>query len=79
MRLIRLKEVMQTTGLARSTVYKFMKTGQFPQAVHLSARSVGWLESEVLNWISARLDRRLGGSTGQCNVLTIEKLKECKK
>ena len=79
MRLIRLKEVMQKTGLARSTIYKFMKVGTFPQTVQLGVRSVGWLESDVLNWISARLDDRRGGRVGQCDVLTIENLGEDKK
>lgn len=58
MRLIRLKEVMQTTGLARSTIYKVMKSGGFPQAVPLGKRSVAWLEAEVQEWVSARISER---------------------
>lgn len=58
MRLIRLKEVMQTTGLARSTIYKVMKEGSFPSSVPLGARSVAWLDGEVQNWVKARLNER---------------------
>lgn len=34
-RLIRLKEVMHQTGLARATVYKYMKEEKFPLSVSL--------------------------------------------
>lgn len=56
MKVIRLKTVIDQTGLARSTIYKFMKDQQFPQAISLGARSVGWIESEVLDWIKGRVE-----------------------
>ncbi len=58
MRLIRLKEVMRLTGLARSTVYKVMKEGRFPASVALRGKAVAWVESEVQEWIPARLRER---------------------
>lgn len=58
MRLIRLKEVMQLTGLARSTVYKFMKEQRFPSTVPLGVRAVAWVEAEVQDWLQARLNER---------------------
>lgn len=58
MRIIRLQEVMEMTGLARSTVYKYIETGFFPRPVPLGGRSVGWLESEILEWILARVEER---------------------
>jgi prophage regulatory protein len=63
MRIIRLKEVMDLTGLARSTVYKYIAASEFPVPVSLGERCVGWLESEVHDWILARVaerDRGLG-------------------
>jgi len=51
MRLIRLKEVMECTGLARATVYKYIKNGIFPKSVSLGDRAVAWVESEVQEWI----------------------------
>lgn len=63
MRIIRLKEVMGLTGLARSTVYKYVSEGVFPKPVSLGGRCVGWLESEVNIWILERIkerDRSLG-------------------
>ncbi|GGM23607.1 helix-turn-helix transcriptional regulator [Pseudomonas asuensis] len=58
MRIIRLKEVMETTGLARSTVYKYISEGIFPKPVSLGERCVGWVESEVQEWILARIEER---------------------
>lgn len=58
MRIIRLKEVIDTTGLARSTVYKYVAEGLFPKPVSLGDRSVGWVESEVHDWILARIEQR---------------------
>lgn len=58
MRIIRLKEVMDSTGLARSTIYKYISEGAFPKPVSLGERCVGWVESEVQEWIVARIEDR---------------------
>lgn len=58
MRIIRLKEVIESTGLARSTVYKFISDGVFPKPISLGDRSVGWLESEVQDWILDKVKER---------------------
>lgn len=58
MRLIRLKEVMAMTGLARATVYKYIKKGIFPAAVSLGDRAVAWVESEIEEWILEHIAER---------------------
>ena len=58
MRIIRLKEVIYSTGLARSTIYKYIGEGTFPKTVSLGDRCVGWVESEVHEWILARIEER---------------------
>ncbi|MEZ9144905.1 AlpA family transcriptional regulator [Vibrio sp. 10N.286.52.C3] len=58
MRLIKLKEVMTLTSLARSTIYKYMSEGQFPKAVSLGCRSVAWVEEEVTGWVLERIGER---------------------
>ena len=58
MRIIRLKEVIDSTGLARSTIYKYIAEGSFPKRVSLGDRCVGWVESEVHDWILARIEER---------------------
>lgn len=58
MRIIRLKEVMDTTGLARSTIYKYVAESIFPKPVSLGDRCVGWVESEIHDWIMERIEQR---------------------
>ncbi len=58
MRIIRLKEVIDSTGLARSTIYKYIGEGTFPKSVSLGDRCVGWVDSEVHDWILARIEER---------------------
>jgi prophage regulatory protein len=58
MKLIRLKQVMECTGLARSTVYKFIAEGDFPKPVKLGVRVAAWVEAEVLAWINDRVAKR---------------------
>ena len=58
MKIISLDKVMEMTGLARSTIYKHMANQYFPKAIQLGMRCVGWVESEVLEWIQARIAER---------------------
>ena len=56
LRIIRRPEVEAITGLSRSTIYSKIDTGVFPKPIKLSERSVGWLESEVQEWITERIN-----------------------
>ena len=58
MRFIKLKEVMDCTGLGRSTIYKYIEKGEFPKSISLGERAVAWLESEVHDWMMAKLEAR---------------------
>jgi prophage regulatory protein len=52
--ILRLPQVKSRVGLSRSSIYLAMSQGNFPQPVKLGARAVGWLESEVDEWIRAK-------------------------
>ena len=54
---------MEATGLGRSTIYKYISEDWFPKPLPLGGRSVGWLESEVHEWILARIEERDTQST----------------
>ncbi|MEZ9561506.1 helix-turn-helix transcriptional regulator [Vibrio splendidus] len=53
--MIQIREVLMTTVLDHSTIYKWMSEGGFPRAVKLNSRSVRWLENEVQEWITRKL------------------------
>lgn len=54
-RFIRLPAVLAKVGLSRTQVYKMISDGQFPAQVRLSARTVAWLEDQVVDWMNQRL------------------------
>lgn len=51
-RIIRLKTVLQRTGLSRSTLYRKISQGTFPKQIRIAARCAGWRESAVNAWLS---------------------------
>jgi prophage regulatory protein len=53
--ILRRKQVQACTGLSRSTIYLYIKEGQFPKPIALGPRAVGWIESEVSDWIVERM------------------------
>ncbi len=57
---LRRPRVEEKTGLSRSTIYLKIKKGEFPKPIPLGPRSVGWLSSEIDEWISARTNARDG-------------------
>lgn len=57
LKLLRRPEVEARTGLSRSTLYDWMKRGEFPQPVKLGLRIVAWRESDVTEWLESRETR----------------------
>lgn len=52
-KLIRLPRVMELTGLAKSTVWLWVKDGKLPKGTKLSPRVTVWKESDILSWIKS--------------------------
>ena len=53
--MMRLPAVEKITGIRKSTIYRLMKEGQFPQCVQITPRCTAWPESRVLTWIQERI------------------------
>ena len=58
MRIMRLKEVIEKTGLSRSTIYNLISQGKFPKQIDLGARSVGWVDTEIEEWLLSKIELR---------------------
>ena len=52
---LRLPKVKQLTGFGRSQIYHLIKQGKFPKQIHISPKSVAWLESELEAWMEDRI------------------------
>jgi prophage regulatory protein len=60
-RIIKLGEVIESTGLSRSTIYRKINEKSFPESVSLGSNAVGWVEAEVQQWILERVSQRDAG------------------
>lgn len=56
----RLPAVIRRTGLGRSSIYVAIRRGEFPKPIKLSARAVGFVSSEIDQWIARRAAERIG-------------------
>jgi prophage regulatory protein len=50
-RILRIKAVLDRTGLTRSTLYRKIESGSFPKQIRISARCAGWHESAINAWL----------------------------
>ena len=51
---LRLPQVMQRIGLSKPSIYRLMKTGEFPKPRKLGAAAVGWRVDELDEWAASR-------------------------
>jgi prophage regulatory protein len=51
-------DVSAKTSLSRTTICKYVREGIFPKPIPMLGRRVAWLESEVWEWMNARIEER---------------------
>lgn len=54
--ILRLCAVQRRIPYSRSSIYLKISQGKFPKPIHLGARAVGWLESDIDEWIAQKID-----------------------
>lgn len=52
--LYRLSKVRDLTGLSTTTIWRMEKANTFPKRRKISDRAVGWLASDIQEWIEQR-------------------------
>ncbi len=53
-RVVRMPEVIEITGLSRTTIWRRERDGLFPPPIRLGGehtRAVGWREQDIYDWI----------------------------
>jgi prophage regulatory protein len=53
-KILRLRDVMQTVGVGKTSIYEWTKLGLFPRQVRLGSRAVGWRAQDIAAWLAAR-------------------------
>lgn len=61
-KLIRARDVLKICPLSKSGLHLAVKAGRFPQPIHISERSIAFVESEVREWLQSRMDQRKGSA-----------------
>ena len=65
-KMLRMKQVVEYTGLSRSTIYDMMDVkskrhdSTFPRSVQLTQATVCWLESEINDWLESKIKQSRG-------------------
>lgn len=59
---IRFPEVKSRCGISHSNIYNQINQGTFPKPIRLGERAVGWLSSEIDDWLSRKAEERLAVS-----------------
>ena len=57
------QQVEKIVGIRRSTIYKLMRLGQFPEPIKISPGCVRWRWEELKDWIDSR--PKATGEVGQ--------------
>ena len=60
-RILRKPETLRIVGLSDATIWRMEAAGNFPRRLKLGGNSVGWLESEILDWIEKKAAERTEG------------------
>ena len=53
MRLLRVEEVMELTGLSSSTIRRYEACGRFPRSRQVGPNAVRWLDEELIDWMKS--------------------------
>lgn len=65
-RFVRMREVQKKIGISRSTVYDWINPSSprfddsFPKPVRLGVNSVGWIDTELEDWLAEKIAARAG-------------------
>ncbi len=52
--IIKLPEVLALTKISKSTLYRFMESGDFPRPIRLGKRARAWRKTDIEEWLETR-------------------------
>jgi len=58
MRILSKRQLKELVLYSNSHVARLEKAGKFPKRIQLGPNRVGWVETEVMDWLQQRLDCR---------------------
>jgi prophage regulatory protein len=63
---LKFKDIAPMVRLSRSTIWRKMRDGSFPKCRKISEGSVGWLDTEIHDWVASKFtaSSKLSGISG---------------
>ena len=55
---LRLPEILRRVPHSEAHIWRLEKAGKFLRRVRIGANRIAWVESEVNNWVSSKLQER---------------------
>ncbi len=60
--ILRLPQVIERCGIRRSSIYAQMNAGKFPKPIQLGLRAVGWVDSDIDEWLQGKISASRGSN-----------------
>ena len=54
LQILRQKQVSKKTSLSRTTIWRLIKTNNFPTPISLGVKRTGWYAHEIEDWMRSR-------------------------
>ena len=51
--IIRTNQLVEMLGIHKTTLYRWIKAGDFPAAFRMNKNSIGWRKSTIDEWVEA--------------------------
>ena len=48
------QQVSARCGISRTTIYRLMRAGAFPEPIRIGPRAVRWREDDLVKWLAQR-------------------------
>lgn len=61
MKIIRPKQLAKMLSVATVTLWRMEKRGELPPRIQISSRAVGWLESDIQEWLRSQQSKSNNG------------------
>ena len=58
------REVVRHLGISRTTLWRWLRSGQFPPPVRLGPGRVAFREADLIEWAAAREEVEYGAAEG---------------
>lgn len=60
-KIIRFGELAEQFGVSKTTIWRWRRSGDFPNHILLGPRIIGWKVNDIENWLSAKALPQKGG------------------